>query len=85
MEFLEIGEIATLEENKEFICLAAKNLNGNNYVYLISNYKPLEVRFCRQYIDNGVLKMDIITDPNLKKELLELFIPKEEAWNSKKI
>ena len=82
MEFLEIGEIATLEENNEFICLAAKNLNGNNYVYLISNYKPLEVR---QYIDNGVLKMDIITDPNLKKELLELFIPKEEAWNSKKI
>lgn len=79
MEFLEPGEIATLEENKEFICLDAKNFNGNNYVYLISNYKPLEVRFCRQYIDNGVLKMDIITDPNLKKELLELFIPKEEA------
>lgn len=85
MEFLEPGEIATLEENKEFICLATKNFNGNNYVYLISNYKPLEVRFCRQYIDNRVLKMDIITDPNLKKELLELFIPKEEAWNSKKI
>lgn len=79
MEFLEPGEIATLEENKEFICLATKYFNGNNYVYLISNYKPLEVRFCRQYIDNGVLKMDIITDPNLKKELLELFIPKEEA------
>ena len=75
MEFLEIGEIATLEENKEFICLAAKELNGSNYVYLISNYKPLEVRFCKQYIDNGVLKMDIITDPDLKKELLNLFVP----------
>lgn len=75
MELLETGEIATLEENKEFICLAAKELNGSNYVYLISNYKPLEVRFCKQYIDNGVLKMDIITDPDLKKELLNLFVP----------
>ena len=75
MELLETGEIATVEENKEFICLAAKELNGSNYVYLISNYKPLEVRFCKQYIDNGVLKMDIITDPDLKKELLNLFVP----------
>ena len=36
------GEILTLDNNKEFICLAVKNYKEYNYLLLLSNYKPVE-------------------------------------------
>ena len=55
MEKLEIGETAILEDNKEFVCFGRIIEQTIDYVYLISNYKPLEIKFAKQNIVNGEL------------------------------
>ena len=73
MEKLEFGETAFLENGKEYICFSKLEENGNDYVFLVSNSKPLEVRFVKQIIINGELQLQIIEDSELKHHLLELF------------
>lgn len=73
MEKLEFGETAVLENGKEFICFKTLTEDGIDYVYLVSNYKPLEVRFAKQVIINGELLLEIVEDQELKEHLLEAF------------
>ena len=73
MENIKFGEIAVLEDGTEFICFSSLDYNDNNYVYLVSNYKPLEVRFAKQINDGNTLKLEIVTDKDEKEKLLELF------------
>ena len=73
MENIKFGEIAVLEDGKEFICFSSLDYNDNNYVYLVSNYKPWEVRFAKQINDGHTLKLEIVTDKDEKEKLLELF------------
>lgn len=73
MEKLEFGETAVLEGGKEYVCFASLEENGVDYVYLVSNFKPLEVRFAKQIINNGELLLEIVQDQALKEHLLELF------------
>ena len=60
MEKLEFGETAVLEDGTEYVCFARLEENGNDYVYLVSNFKPLKVRFAKQNIVDGELRLDII-------------------------
>ena len=79
MEKLEFGETAVLENGKEYICFATITENNIDYAYLVSNFKPLEVRFAKQILNNGELALEIITDQPLKEHLFNLFkdkIPK---------
>ena len=48
MEKLEFGETAILEDGSEYVCFARLEENGIDYVYLVSNFKPLKVRFAKQ-------------------------------------
>lgn len=73
MEKLEFGETAVLENGKEFICFKTLTEDGVDYVYLMSNYKPLEVRFAKQIIVNGELLLEIIEDQELKEHLFAAF------------
>ena len=73
MEKLEFGETAVLEDGKEFICFKTLTEEGVDYVYLVSNYKPVEVRFAKQTIVNGELLLEIVEDQELKEHLLEAF------------
>ena len=73
MEKLNFGETAVLDNNKEFVCFASIEENGNSYVYLVSNFKPLEVRFAKQTLNNGELFLEIIEDEALKERLYNLF------------
>lgn len=73
MEKLQFGETAVLENGKEYVCFASLEENGESYVYLVSNFKPLEVRFAKQTLVNGVLQLEIVQEPNLKQHLYELF------------
>lgn len=73
MEKLEFGETAVLENGKEYVCFASLEDNGEDYVYLVSNFKPLEVRFAKQILTEGSLQLEIVQDPTLKQHLFELF------------
>jgi hypothetical protein len=83
MEKLEFGETAVLEDGTEYVCFARLEENGNDYVYLVSNFKPLKVRFAKQNIVDGELRLDIIQDQELKQHLLELF--KDKMGNTQQM
>ncbi len=73
MEKLEFGETAVLEDGKEYVCFANIEEDGNNYAYLVSNFKPFEVRFAKQITNNGELLLEIVEDQILKEHLFDLF------------
>ena len=54
---IENGEIIELDNEKEYICVARLEDNGINYLYLLSNFKPIE----------------IINNDEEKRHVLELF------------
>lgn len=70
---IETGEIITLDNNKEYICVARKDYNGSSYLYLISNFKPLEVKFAKEIIMGSEIDLEIVNEQSLKMELLPLF------------
>ena len=76
MEKLKFGETAILENGKEYVCFKELIENGESYVYLMTNAKPLEVRFAKQTIVNNELQLTIIEDEKLKQHLYDLFTKK---------
>lgn len=69
----EVGEIITLDNNKEYICTAKIENENNTYLYLVSNFKPLEICFAREEIKNNENIMTIIGDVNEKRKIFKLF------------
>lgn len=84
MDKLVFGETAVLEDGTEYVCFAQLEENGVDYVYLVSNVKPLKVRFASQRIVNGQLQLEIVQDQELKLHLLELFKEKMGSQEMKK-
>lgn len=72
------GEIITLSNNKEYICLKTLTKDDVDYMYLMSNFKPLEVKFAKQNIVNGEVEITIINNQAEKEQLLYLFQATEQ-------
>lgn len=73
MEKLEIGDIAVLNNGKEYICFNELTLNNLNYVYLVSNFKPLEVFFAKENLmANGEIELAIVENKEEKEMLFNL-------------
>lgn len=70
---IETGEIIALNNNKEYICFSTINDNGRDYVYLLSNFKPLEVKFGEQFLEDGEINIRIINNLEEKQKVLSLF------------
>lgn len=71
---LEVGEIITLDNNKEYICFSKTNDNGIDYVYLMSNFKPIEIKFAIERIINQEVELEIINDSKQKQYVYNLFL-----------
>lgn len=71
---LEVGELITLDNNKEYVCFSKINDNGIDYVYLISNFKPIEIRFAIEKINDNNIELEIINDKDQKKYVYNLFL-----------
>jgi len=70
---LNKGEIATLDNGKEYICVATLTDNDKDYVFLMSNFKPLEIRFAIQKLNpDNELELEIVNDEVEKRHILEL-------------
>lgn len=70
---IETGKIITLSNNKEYICFSTLNDNGKEYIYLMSNFKPLEIKFGEQIVENGKINIRIINETQEKQKVLNLF------------
>lgn len=70
---IEQGEIITLDNNKEYICFSTLSEEGQDYVYLMSNFKPLEIRFATQKVVDGEVQVTIINNKSEKQKALSLF------------
>ena len=73
MEKLVKGEACELDNGKKYIVYSQVEHNGNDYVYLISNFTPVEIRFAKQYIEADELKLELVTDHEEKQTLLAIF------------
>ena len=71
------GEIIQLDNNKEYICFSTISDQNDYYVYLISNFKPLEVKFAKEISEGDSISLEIVNDQNQKKKLLKLFTEKQ--------
>lgn len=73
MEKIDMGEGVVLENGKEYVCFSRIVEGENDYVYLISNFKPVEIRFAKQIEKNGEVELTIIGNKEEKKKIYELF------------
>ncbi len=73
IEKIKFGEIVEIEDGKEYICYCQFQEGDNDYVFLVSNFKPVEVRFAKQEIRNNQLQFDFVSDQQEKLHLLEVF------------
>ena len=74
MEKLVVGDLATLSGGKEFVVFAQTNYNGEDYVYLMSNFTPLEIMFARQIVNGDNLDLQVVVNQDEKKALLKVFM-----------
>lgn len=56
------GQIIKLNDDKEYIVIKKISAHSFNYVYLITNDKPLEVLIATEKTVNGSLELDEIKD-----------------------
>ena len=66
---LEIGDLLTLSNNKEYIVMKQIYFKGKCYVYLISKDGISEVLICSYEEDN----LNVVTDEEVFEKLLTLF------------
>lgn len=70
---IENCEIIELDNEKEYICVARLEDNGVNYLYLLSNFKPIEIMFAKEIINGEEINIEIINNDEEKRHVLELF------------
>ena len=70
---INVGEILTLDNDKEFVCVGVEKYKDANYLFLVSNFTPIEVRFAREIINNGGVDLEIVNNQQEKMELMQLF------------
>ena len=70
---IEKGEIITLSDNKEYMCLGALVAeDGKNYLYLMTTSEPVEFCFAEETIMNDAVQMRIVGSKDEKHRLFDL-------------
>lgn len=70
---LNIGEIITLSDNKEYVVVNIINLHSINYVYLMTNKKPVEIVIATEKMVDGNLVLDEVKDNSELDYILSRF------------
>ena len=70
---IEKGEIITLSDNKEYVCLGViVDENSKKYLYLMTTSEPVEFCFAEETIMNDVVQMRIVGGKDEKHRLFDL-------------
>ena len=67
------GDVVELD-GKEYICFDKAIDNGIEYFYMISNFKPVEIRIVKSsYNENNEEKLEFIFEKEEKEKAWDLF------------
>lgn len=75
---IEVGQIIKLDNTKEYIVINKMNVHSVNYVYLITNSKPLEIMIATEKIVDGKLVLKEIKDNDELDYVLSQFVLTKE-------
>lgn len=70
---IQVGEIVTLSDEKEYVVLNKIKLNKKNYLYLITTSEPLEIIIVNEQIENGSIILNEIKDNDELDNILQQF------------
>ena len=70
---LEIGELVKLNDEKEYIVVNTMFLHNIKYVFLVSNYKPLEIVIATEKIKEEKIVLEEVKDNNELDYILSQF------------
>ena len=59
---LNVGQLVKLDNDKEYMVLNIMNLHNVRYVFLISNFKPLDIIIATEKIKGSDVILDEIKD-----------------------
>ena len=77
---IESGE-AVVVDDVEYLCFDTADIDGKQYLYLITTDEPNEIQFAEQVTEGDNLKVRIIGNINEKQKLIKLM--QEKAKNIK--
>lgn len=70
---IEVGQIIKLDDNKVYIVADKINVHNINYLYLVTNSKPIEILIATEKIENGKLVLKEIKDNDELEYVLSQF------------
>jgi len=70
---LEVGEIVKLSNDKKYIVVNVMNLHNIRYVFLISNFKPLDIVIGTEKIIDEDIVVEEVKDNNELDYVLSQF------------
>lgn len=76
---LEVGEIVKLDNDKEYIVVNTMFLHNIKYVFLVSNFKPLEIVVATEKIkDENIVLEEVKDNTELDYILSQFALTKDE-------
>lgn len=76
---LEVGEIVKLDNDKEYIVVNTISLHNLRYVFLISNFKPLDIVIATEKIkDERIVLEEIKNNDELDYVLSQFVLTKDK-------
>lgn len=76
---LEVGEIVKLSNDKEYIVVNTMSLHNVRYVFLISNFKPLDIVIgTEKIIDEDIVVEEVKDNNELDYVLSQFALSKDE-------
>ena len=78
---LEIGEIVKLSNDKEYIVVNTMSLHNVRYVFLISNFKPLDIVIgTEKIIDEDIVVEEVKDNNELDYVLSQFALSKDDEY-----
>ena len=65
------GEVVKLSNNKEYICVKTFILDAKDYMILMGNFRPLEIKFAQQIIEGDKVNVRLIENQEEKVKIME--------------
>lgn len=71
---VEVGQIIKLNDNKEYVVVNKMSLHNINYVYLMTNSKPLEIEIATEKLVNGDIVLEEVKSNEELDYVLSRFV-----------